>query len=80
MKNQSAKRVNIVSLKLVKESSILYKKRCVRSPEEGYQLLERDRIKIADGSEDNVEALSDGRVEQLFFYVENRKKLVLVTS
>ena len=31
MKNHSAKRVNIVSLKLVKESSMLYKNRCVRS-------------------------------------------------
>lgn len=39
MTNQSAKRVNIVSLKLVKESSMLYKNRCVRSPEDGYQLL-----------------------------------------
>lgn len=36
-----AKRVNIVSLKLVKESSILYKERCVRSPEVGYQLLKQ---------------------------------------
>ncbi|MEI2368896.1 JAB domain-containing protein [Niallia circulans] len=34
-----AKRINIVSLKLVKESSILYKERSVRSPEDGYQLL-----------------------------------------
>ncbi len=39
MKKKSAKRVNIVSLKLVKESSLLYKDRCVRSPEDGYQLL-----------------------------------------
>lgn len=39
MKNQSAKLVNIVSLKIVKESSMLYKNRCVRSPEDGYQLL-----------------------------------------
>ncbi|MBS4207126.1 DNA repair protein RadC [Bacillus sp. FJAT-50079] len=36
---QSSKRVNIVSLKLVKESSILYKERSVRSPEDGYQLM-----------------------------------------
>ncbi|CUB13653.1 hypothetical protein BN2127_JRS9_01440 [Bacillus subtilis] len=35
----SAKRVNIVSLKLIKESSILYKERSVRSPEDGYQLM-----------------------------------------
>lgn len=34
-----AKRVNIVSLKLVKESSLLYKERSVRSPEDGYQLM-----------------------------------------
>lgn len=36
-----AKRVNIVSLKLVKESSILYKERSVRSPEDGYKLLKQ---------------------------------------
>jgi len=47
MKNHS-KRVSIVSLKLVKESSILYEQRCVKSPEDAYQLLkqflvERDR-------------------------------------
>lgn len=41
MQSQPAKRVNIVSLKLVKESSILYKERCVRSPEDGYQLLKQ---------------------------------------
>ena len=41
MKNQSAKRVSIVSIKLVKESSMLYKNRCVRSPEDGYQLLKQ---------------------------------------
>ena len=35
IKKQPAKRVNIVSVKLVKESSMLYKNRCVRSPEEG---------------------------------------------
>ncbi|MCI1763672.1 hypothetical protein [Heyndrickxia oleronia] len=35
------KRVNIVSLKLVKESSMLYKEHCVRSPEHGYQLLKQ---------------------------------------
>ncbi|MEQ2465136.1 tyrosine-type recombinase/integrase [Niallia hominis] len=37
--------------------------------------LKRDRIKIAAGSEDNVEALSDEQVEQLLFYVENGKKV-----
>jgi DNA repair protein RadC len=41
MKNQPARRVNIVSLKLVKESSLLYKDRCVRSPEDSYQLLKQ---------------------------------------
>lgn len=35
----SAKRVNIVSVKLVKESSMLYKKRRVRSPQDSYQLF-----------------------------------------
>lgn len=39
MKKSSAKRVNIVSVKLVKESSLLYKKRSVKSPEDGYQLM-----------------------------------------
>ncbi|HEF5700873.1 RadC family protein [Bacillus cereus group sp. BfR-BA-00967] len=34
-----AKRVNVVSLKLVRESSILYKERSVRSTEDGYQLM-----------------------------------------
>lgn len=38
-KHQPAKRVNIVSLKLVKESSILYKERAIRSPEDGYHLV-----------------------------------------
>jgi DNA repair protein RadC len=35
----SAKRVNIVSLKLVKESSLLYQKRSIRSPQEGYEFI-----------------------------------------
>lgn len=34
-----AKRVNVISLKLVKESSLLYKERSVKSPEDGYQLI-----------------------------------------
>lgn len=38
-REKSAKRVNIVSLKLVKESCLLYKERSVRSPEDGYQLI-----------------------------------------
>lgn len=37
--NKSAKRVNIVSVKLVKESSVLYKKRTIRSLQDGYDLL-----------------------------------------
>ncbi|MCL9971683.1 DNA repair protein RadC [Anoxybacillus kestanbolensis] len=36
---QPAKRVNIVSLKLVRESSVLYKERQVKSPEDAYKLL-----------------------------------------
>jgi DNA repair protein RadC len=41
MKEQPAKRVNIVSLKLVKESSLLYKERSIRSPEDGYRLMKK---------------------------------------
>jgi|SRR5699024_1617435 len=36
-----AKRIDIVNLKLVKESSMMYKERVVRSPEDGYDLLRR---------------------------------------
>ncbi|MFD1031853.1 JAB domain-containing protein [Metaplanococcus flavidus] len=39
MKNQPAKRINIVSLKLVKESSLLYKERNIRSPKDAYKLM-----------------------------------------
>lgn len=42
---------------------------------ESFIQLKRDRIKIAAGSEDNVDALSDEQVEQLLFYVENRSKV-----
>ncbi|NEY18577.1 DNA repair protein RadC [Bacillus ginsengihumi] len=35
-----AKRVNVVSLKLVKESSLLYKERSVMSPKDGYELMQ----------------------------------------
>ncbi|MGD6960069.1 JAB domain-containing protein [Rossellomorea aquimaris] len=38
MKSSPAKRVNIVSVKLVKEASILYKKRSIRSPQDAYEL------------------------------------------
>jgi len=41
VKIKSAKRVNIVSLKLVKESSILYQRRSVCSPQDGYELLKQ---------------------------------------
>lgn len=37
--SRAAKRVNIVSLKRVKESSILYKKRQIKSPEDASNLL-----------------------------------------
>ncbi|SIR32117.1 DNA repair protein RadC [Priestia flexa] len=39
MKKSSAKRVNIVSVKLVRESCILYAKRSIRSPQDAYELL-----------------------------------------
>lgn len=42
---------------------------------ESFIQLKRDRIKIAAGSGDNVDALSDEQVEQLLFYVENRSKV-----
>ncbi|TSI11087.1 RadC family protein [Lysinibacillus sp. BW-2-10] len=35
----SSKRINIVSVKLVKESSMLYKQRRVRSPQDSYELF-----------------------------------------
>jgi DNA repair protein RadC len=38
--NVPAKRVDIVSLRLVKESSVLYRQRVVRSPQDGYDLLQ----------------------------------------
>ncbi|WP_241964592.1 JAB domain-containing protein [Paraliobacillus zengyii] len=37
-KQDPAKRVNIVSVRLVRESSILYEKRCIRSPQDAYEL------------------------------------------
>lgn len=40
-KNHATKRVNILSLKLVKESSLLYKDCGVCSPENGYRLLKQ---------------------------------------
>ncbi|MEE1131273.1 MAG: DNA repair protein RadC [Caryophanon sp.] len=44
---KSAKRVNIVSVKLVKESSMLYKQRKVRSPQDSYELF-RDYLGDVD--------------------------------
>jgi DNA repair protein RadC len=48
---QPAKRVNVVSLKLVRDSSVLYKERQIKSPEDAYKLLklflaEADREKF----------------------------------
>jgi DNA repair protein RadC len=37
---QPAKRVNIVNLKLVWESSVLYKERQIKSPEDAYKAAE----------------------------------------
>lgn len=36
-----AKRVDIVSVRLVKETSLLYKNRSIRSPEDGYDLFKQ---------------------------------------
>ncbi|WP_019720233.1 RadC family protein [Heyndrickxia coagulans] len=36
-----AKRVNIVSIKMVRDSSVLYFQRVVRSPQDGYELLKQ---------------------------------------
>lgn len=38
-KKEIAKRVNIVSLRVVKESSLLYKERRIRSPHDSYNLI-----------------------------------------
>ncbi|MBG9654087.1 tyrosine-type recombinase/integrase [Cytobacillus firmus] len=43
--------------------------------EESFIQLKRDRIKIAIGSEDTVDALSEEQVEKLLFFVENRNKV-----
>lgn len=40
-KEKVAKRVSIVSVKLVKESSMLYRERKICSPEDGYNLLQQ---------------------------------------
>lgn len=41
LKHVPAKRVDIVSLRLVKESSLLYKDRSIRSPEDAYNLFKQ---------------------------------------
>ena len=40
-KQEPAKRVNIVSVKLARKSSLLYKKRRITSPEDAYQLFKQ---------------------------------------
>ncbi|RUL54155.1 JAB domain-containing protein [Lysinibacillus antri] len=40
-KNVPAKRVDIVSVRLVKEASLLYKNRSIRSPQDGYNLFKQ---------------------------------------
>ncbi len=44
---------------------------------ESFIQLKRDRIKIADGSEESVDALTEEQVEKLLFYVEDRQKVTL---
>ncbi|ATA61485.1 tyrosine recombinase xerD [Geobacillus stearothermophilus] len=44
---------------------------------ESFIQLKRDRIKIADGSEEPVDALTEEQVEKLLFYVEDRRKVTL---
>ncbi|MGP6151627.1 RadC family protein [Priestia flexa] len=46
LQNHPAKRVNIVSLKLVKENSFLYPERNVRSPEDAYKLLRQFLVEV----------------------------------
>jgi DNA repair protein RadC len=41
MINQSAKHINIVSVKLVKESNLLYKERRISSPTDGFELAKQ---------------------------------------
>lgn len=40
-KHIPSKRVNIVSLRLVRESSLLYQNRAIRSPKDGYELIKQ---------------------------------------
>lgn len=54
-KYNSSKWVNIVSIKLVKESSLLYKGRSVKSPEDGYELL---KLFLADKDREHFVVVS----------------------
>lgn len=45
-KKRPAKRVNIVSLKVVKETSFLYPERNVKSPEDAYKLLKQFLVEV----------------------------------
>ncbi len=40
-KSHPAKRVDIVSLRMVKETSLLYKNRSIKSPEDGFHLFKQ---------------------------------------
>jgi DNA repair protein RadC len=42
---QPAKRISVVSLKLVRESSVLYRERQIKSPEDAYKLLKPFLVK-----------------------------------
>lgn len=46
VRKHSAKRVNIVSLKLIKENSFLYPERNVKSPDDAYKLLRQFLIDV----------------------------------
>lgn len=106
-KHISAKRVDIVSLRLVKESSLLYKDRVrykqhlldhefkistinkkVNSlkvfndflqlkgiVDSNYIQLRKDRVPIATGSEQVVEALNDAEVERVLAFVRDETKV-----
>lgn len=45
--------------------------------EDTFIQLKRDRIKIAAGSEDSVDALTEEQVEKLLFYIEDQDKISL---
>lgn len=62
---RSAKRVNIVSVKLVKESSMLYKQRRIRSPQDSYELF-RDYLGDVDREHFVVACLDTKNQQQTF--------------